>query len=262
MIRHAALCLIALLLLPLPATAADRIFVNGEAVTLDAGEGYVLVRTHHFSLGMSGTFMPQPLLFRVLSDTEMAQVKALAQSDPRNWQDKVEPNIVEPFADKPYLLVGDEDYLLISLRPGTYILGGVAATSWGLPSIGAVRSSLCMGTVSFTVKPGVVTDMGAIFTARDDRPTGIPELANVVTGKPIGSEGTPDIVALVPGAAATDVPPTIAALPSRVPANYRAVGAMPNYVGAPLSRLSPVPGVLDYDKDGNAVDLKAKAPTP
>jgi len=43
----------------------------------------------------------------------------------------------------------------------------------------------------------------------------------------------------------------------RVPAVYRARSAFPNYFGAPINRLAPLAGVLDYDAAGHVVDLQA-----
>jgi hypothetical protein len=247
----------AISLLSTPAMADVHRFSNGEAVTVQPDQGYVLVRTFQFPGGrLSGTAMLAPIFVRVLSDDEVTQARALATADPDRWQDKIESNVVEPFADKPYALVGNEEYLLVALKPGTYILGGAALTNWIMVSSGIMTTSLCMGTVKFEVKPGVITDLGAVLGARDDLPTDIPELSGVVMGKPIGSEARPFTLAIRPGA--QDVPAALSALP-RVPADYRAVGAMPNYSGAPLSRLAPLPGVLDYDKDGNVIDLKAGA---
>ncbi len=246
--------ILAAILLPLPALAADRQFANGEAVTLEPDQGYVLVRTFQVAGGgLHGTSLFAPILIRVLSDAELAQAKALAASDPDHWMQNVDSNVVEPFADKPYAVVDHEEYLLTSLRPGTYILGGLAVTNWAIASGGIMTTSLVMGTVKFEVKPGTITDMGAILGAFDYEPTDIPELTHVVLGKPLGDEARPTTMALRIDPA--DVPAALGALP-RVPADYRAVGPMPNYSGAPLSRLAPLAGVIDYDKDGNVIDLK------
>jgi hypothetical protein len=63
-------------------------------------------------------------------------------------------------------------------------------------------------------------------------------------------------VAIRPAGSTADVPAAIAALP-RVAADYRAVPPFFNYTGAPLSRIAPLAGVIDYDKDGRVIDLKA-----
>jgi len=117
-------------------------------------------------------------------------------------------------------------------------------------------TSLSMGTVKFEAKAGVITDLGAILTADDDKPTTIPELANVVSGKDRDFGPVPPIIGLRPATAALETPDALKAL-SIVPAEYHAVGAYPNFIGARLSRLSPVAGVLDYDKDGRVIDLRS-----
>jgi hypothetical protein len=46
------------------------------------------------------------------------------------------------------------------------------------------------------------------------------------------------------------------------PADYGAVGAFPNYLGARLNRLAPMANVLDYDGDGQVIDLRNPRETP
>ncbi|MGH3428465.1 MAG: hypothetical protein ACRDQZ_13010, partial [Mycobacteriales bacterium] len=158
--------LFAVLILSFPAIAADREFSAGEPVTLQPDMGYILVRTYQSQgRALSGTIMLAPLLIRVQSDDEITRDAAIAQNDPRHWQEKVEPNVVEPYSDNPYAVQNGEEYLLTSLKPGTYILAGLAFSNWALRDAGLMITSLCMGTVKFEVKPGVVTDMGALLTA-------------------------------------------------------------------------------------------------
>jgi hypothetical protein len=76
-----------------------------------------------------------------------------------------------------------------------------------------------------------------------------------VSTKRLGFSSLAYDLALQPATAATPVPAKLQTL-SIVPADYRAVEPYPNYLGAPLTRLAPVAGVLDYDKDGNVIDLK------
>jgi len=45
------------------------------------------------------------------------------------------------------------------------------------------------------------------------------------------------------------------------PAGYGAVGAFPNYLGAGLNRLAPIANVLDYDGDGQVIDLRSPRET-
>ena len=123
--------------------------------------------------------------------------------------------------------------------------------SWSLTDVGALVTSLCMGTVKFEARPGVVTDLGKILATRDDFPTAIPELTVIVTAKPSEVVGwLPYDVAILPAVGSTRVHAALAALP-HMPADYHAMPPYPNYAGANLGRLVPVAGVLDYDKDGD-----------
>ena len=238
---------LAALVLPASAWAADDQPASSGAVTLAPDKAYVLVRTFERKIGIFGVKLrPVPTLFRVLNDKEMAEAKELSKSSPSDWQDKIESNVVAPQMVQPYWEINDELITLTSLKPGTYVIGAF----W--------NASLCMGTVRFEAKPGVVTDLGAMLSADDDKPTDIPELSKVVSGKDMGFGDSPQAVALRLPASGMDLPDALKSLPI-VAADYRAVDAFPNFIGARISRLAPVPGVLDYDKDGHAVDLKAGA---
>jgi len=244
-------------LIPVQAFAADGQFADGAPVTLQPDQAYILVRTFHVDGGgLHGTSMFAPVLARVLSQPELERAKTLSQQEPGKWMDDIPSNVVEPLADHPYLVQDDKEYMLMSLKPGEYVIAGIAVTNWAAVSTGLMATSLCMGTVKFEARPGVITDLGAIFTARDDEPTEIPELSKVVSGKPRGFGVYPVIAAIRPAAPAADIPDALKNLPIE-PATYRPVGAFPNYLGARISRLAPIPGVLDYDKDGNVIDLKA-----
>jgi len=248
---------ILVLLLPLPAVAQEQQFSKGQAVQLDPSKAYFLARTFERPGGaLRGTVQILPVLIRVLSDEELAATKALAEKEPDRWKEKAEPNVLAMLANEPYARTKDEVTLLAAAKPGTYVLGGVALTNWASLNRGVMVASLCMGTVKFEAKPGVITDLGAILAARDDEPTDIPELSKVVSNKPNQFMLLAYSVAVRPATAETSVPVPLASLP-RAPADYRATGAFPNYPGAPISRLAPLAGVIDYDENGDVVDLRA-----
>lgn len=250
--------IVAALLLSAPAFGQERQFKTGETVTLEPDKGYVLARTFESKgAGLSGTIRITPILARLLSEEELRQAAMLRQSDPDHWKTKIPSNVVAMLPEQPYMQQGEESVLLTGLKPGTYILAGVALQSWASRGKGEMASSLCMGTVKFEVRTGVITDLGDILAARDDRPTSIPELAGAATGKGRNFAGTPPYaVGVRPAGSSTLVPAALGTLP-RVPADYRAMPAYPNYPGTNLSRLAPLPGVLDYDKNGDVVDVKA-----
>jgi hypothetical protein len=244
-----------------PSFAQDRQFKSGDAVALKPDRAYLLARTFEMKgLGLSGTMRIAPILIRVLSDEELKQAEELRGGDPKHWQEKITPNISVMAPQEPFAQSDGEVTLLTEVKPGTYVLAAVAAAGWALSGTGMMTASLCMGTVKFTAKPGTVTDLGEILTAYDKNPTAIPELEKAVTGKAIFTNmnfGAPAYTVAVRPVPVAALPPALADLP-RVPAAYGAMLAFPNYIGAPLSRLAPLPGVLAYDDNGDVIDLQAK----
>lgn len=252
------LALIVLLAAAQQAHAQARLFSNGEAVQLDPGQAYVLVRTRDMpGGGLRGTTSFSPIFYRALGDTELADVKTLADKDPEHWKDRAQPNVVMLMAAKAWQRSNGENVMLAAVKPGTYILGGVSATNWASKDEGVMVASLCMGTVRFEARPGIVTDLGTVLLALDNQPTDIPELKNLVSGKENGLSFT-NLIAIRPAPASTPPPAALAAL-QPAPADYRAMPAFPNYPAAALSRLAPLAGVLDYDRNGDVVDVKAGA---
>jgi hypothetical protein len=255
---RAAAILFALLLFPTAAFAEKVQFEKGQAVRLEPNKAYLLVHTNtlwHAPLG--GNLFVTPLLFRVLTEEELQKIKAAFEKDPDRWQKNLDPNVVVIEGNRPYEEINDKEHvMLVPVRPGTYILGviGHMSSMMDTPVVGICP---CMGTVKFEASPGVITDMGAIWVVPDGEPTDIPELAKVVTGKDTELSDHGWDIAIRPADPASHVPPTLRDLP-RAPADYRATPSIPNYTGATLSRLAPLPGVLDYDKDGEVIDLKAK----
>jgi len=229
-------------------------FVSGEPVRPAPDRAYVLVRTTEQSCAPLDCEPIVPVLVRSLHDDELDQANALARQDPDHWRDRVESNTVAP-SSAAYARVGDENYFLLSIKPGTYLLSGVAVARGGMAGAFTL-ASLCMGTVKFDAKPGLIVDLGTIVTARDDKSTTVPELADYVTGKSLGDGLPPRAVAVRPAPPMTDEPEAVRSLPV-VAADYRAVPRFPNYMGAALMRLAPLAGVLAYDKDGEVIDLKA-----
>jgi hypothetical protein len=96
-----------------------------------------------------------------------------------------------------------------------------------------------------------------LLASLEDRSTAIPELANR-TNPPTEYRTAPALVAAAirPPAPGMPVPGELGKA-TLVPADYRAVGKFPNYFRTMISRLTPVPGVLEYERD-RVVDVKAR----
>jgi hypothetical protein len=240
-----------LLCLLLPAAAlADNVtkqFENGEAVSLRPDMAYVLYReiVHKSEHGY-----PHGLVFvRGLSADELRAVIERHAKDP---DAKEPPNVFRTDLSVAYVDGEEERIYLAALPPGTYVLAGEGFSA-------AMGTCMCMGTVKFDAKPGVLTDLGFVLAARDDKPTTIPELAAIVHGKDMDYDPVLIRMAVRPPTPDLAVPPQLAALP-RVLADYRAQDRFPNYFGGTIDRLAPIAGVLGYDKDGHVLDLMSAPP--
>lgn len=123
---------------------------------------------------------------------------------------------------------------LEELRPGTY-------TFYGSPPIAAGNVSgtcMCMGTVSFVVRAGVVTDL----TPLANTPT-----VAIRTGITLRF-ATKEQDASRSYLATYKAPADIRSIPV-VPAALVAHGKINNFYGGIVMRLAPIPGVLDYRRD-------------
>lgn len=117
---------------------------------------------------------------------------------------------------------------------------------------------LCMGSIQFEVKPGQIVNTGTMVgtwmaerakAKAEGRP--VPPMTTEFPGKLTTTSWQPP----VPG---DTVDPRLAAF-TIVPADLRASGRVPNYYGLQIDRLTPIPGVLDYDRD-KVIDVKTQQP--
>jgi len=179
---------------------------------------------------------------RILSDDEMRSAAAQYSKDKRYHQ---ETNVVILRGRNLYSTTGGMWTYLLAVRPGSYV---IARHAQGI--------CLCMGSVKFEAKAGVITDLGTFLVARDDVPSTIPELAGIVHQRKIFPDFYWWHMAVRLPTEDLPVPDALKGLP-RALADYRAVGKFPNYFGTFVDRMEPIPGVLAYDEDGNVIDLKA-----
>lgn len=144
--------------------------------------------------------------------------------------------------------------------PGRYVFYG--PINIAAPIVG---TCLCMGSIEFEVKPGQIVNAGIV------KGNWIAERAKAkAEGKPVPAsemdlpEGMNSISWEVPVAGAA-IDPRLSAY-RIVAADLRAAGRVPNYFGVNIDRMTPIPGVLDYDRD-KILDMKAggkpvAAPSP
>ena len=240
--RIAAL-LFALLLVP-AFGAAPRSLEAGKPVVLQQDQAYFLFRT----IVPKGTWDYTPAFVRLLGDGELKAAQNTKERD----RDSIPSNVVWLNEADPFSKKGEELTFILPAKPGTYVVGAVG---WVGGAYAFLGNCLCLGTVKFEAKPGVITDLGTFTAARDDIPTTIPQLQKYVRATDT-IDPVPVITLLQPFADGMSVPAEVSSLPKSA-ADYRAAGSFPNYFGAIVDRLPPIPGVLDYDKDGRVVDLNA-----
>jgi hypothetical protein len=140
---------------------------------------------------------------------------------------------------------------LEALKPGTYIWYGPVF----LGKQGYLGQCYCMGTVKFTVAPGVITNLGnslfAVPRWEEDRGAPTPEIKE--------NSGLNGFVVDLPqqsGKLALDLPPALAAYPSVVP-EFSAVGKINNFYGQMVARIAPIDRVIAYDRD-RVIDVRAQ----
>lgn len=245
-----------------PANAGDavRMFLKDEPISLSPDQGYALIRTQSPWKLFDVVFM------RVPSDDEMAEYEKAKQTafakagknagsyDEFKFTYDGPPNLWSiPFKRSMTDIPGGR-MLLAELPPGEYVFYGEGYS-------GFLYECLCLGTVRFTLKPGVVTDFGTIMVAYASEKSAIPELASV-TG--LGSAARIDYAVFAlgvrPPAGGEVLPQGVDA--SRIqPAQFRAVGPFIDSQTTMVARLAPVPGVLAYD-GGRVIDVTSRKEVP
>lgn len=201
---------------------------------------------------------------------ELARWKKLSSADRQGYprpEEPVEPtdlNLAFPALDQENMVsigpmnrfakAGGRSTYLHMLPPGRYAL-------YGLVSIldAVTGTCMCMGSIEFDVGPGQIVHAGTLkLNLWDERvkakaegrplpPTDmdLPETMNSLSWEPPG----PDIA----------VDPRLSAY-KVVPADLWASQGFPNYFGIQIDRMTPVPGVLAYERD-RIIDVKAAAQT-
>jgi hypothetical protein len=138
----------------------------------------------------------------------------------------------------------------IAVPPGTYRVYGRMLTTGN----GNLGVCMCMGTVQFDAAGGTITDLGEFHhSAVPGTSVKEPESWHGMTR----GKGGLTSLAIEPAAPGMAVPVRLTALP-RVPASYRASGKMDNFFGVMVERLTPMPGILTYQRD-RVIDARSGA---
>jgi hypothetical protein len=274
----------AFLLTSAPVLAEDReiefetdIVKDSKDVQLDPGKAYILLQT---PVAVPATF------FRIPSDEEREidanqRAEALAEAKEKYVKRKERyDRAVESYKNRRATFQGEkpiepteenfawapvEQSLMFSIGPfnrfakskgnslyltevppGEYVYYGTTSMGMG--------ACACMGTVRFKVEPGTITAMRYDGVWLDPR------------GEPIGRGKKPkdlDTIDALVRVAMIIEPVDEGAYDPRLPrdwivdADLTPVKFVPNWFGAEINRLAPIPGVLAYRRD-EVVDVKAE----
>jgi hypothetical protein len=287
--------LIALALLLVPALAparAPREMIEiraGEPVSIRPDRAYLLFRTDR----PEGVHAFEPIFLRIPSAEEMARYDAArraayALAEPgliRRHEQQLQRNRErgasgDPVDPPPSLETFDfvydeiqnlqhidaaralargrpESLYLVEVVPGDYVLYGV---TWEAgPPVMSV--CMCLGTVGFSARPGVVTDLGQFVADTVHEVSAIPELrAESGFGPSIYGYRILIGATVRPARPGLTIPAALRGAEIR-PADYHAVGKFLDPGAMAINRLAPVPGVLAYD-GGRVVDVASGRAVP
>jgi len=243
---------------------------DGAAVSLDPASAYLLIRTEVPPKALSyHIILVRELVAQESEDYFKAQDAMIAEerAKPGATEEKVQAatakfverykkatNVLMMYQGRSYAKNTDGSTYLLRVRPGRYIIAGP-----GL--VRGLNVCMCMGTVGFEAKPGVITDLGYVLAARVDKPSTVPELAETA-GHPLDHGSLPllFVMSVRPFQSNMAVPDQLLKL-VRVPAPYYPVGKIPNLFTGLVSRMASVPGLLAYDVD-RVIDPKTGQRVP
>jgi hypothetical protein len=260
---------------------------DSATVQLDPNGAYILLRSP----------APVPInLFRIATPAEVEEYRvrrseALAKAHKKwkgkhadwvknreayraqgiNMDEPVEPteaNFDFPPIDKENLIgfgplfrfakaKGGNSTYLQRVWPGRYVVYGSIMIN---PNGATTGMCVCMGTIAFDARPGVVTDVGLVKAGMADALTW-PGMLGKIDPQDAAKMRTGEMTMMrwtLPDAS-LPVDPRLSSY-KVVPAEFKPAGPVPNYYGVQVDRMTAIPGVLAYDRD-KIVDPSASQST-
>lgn len=270
-----------LLAVPARAEAPRTVAIEEKNVlsgkqAIDPAKGYIFIRSAERSLG---SFIKQPNA-EELAEYEADWRKALDRAKKRypaklsNWEGNaaIARRVKEKVPEKPEepteenFSIGDIELRLISsfgpqyvyskadgsysylmqVEPGTYTYHGPVSV---LPNGVGAGLCYCMGSVKLEVKPGVITNLGDFLSrAKPDGAQARAEWAQQHPG---------EAFAIAADSGDHSLPTSLSGY-TVVQPQLHAAGKMNNLYGVMIGRMTPVAGVLGYDRD-TVIDLAGHA---
>lgn len=244
--------------------------LRGAPARLDPTKAYMLFRSSRAKTGMLGienTFLRVPTQAeteawlaarKAAYETALPELLKQAKGGPVPSIDEFAfeyegpDNTFSTHTDKFFVDGVDLRTFLLEVPPGEYVVYGISVGGRALVTCN------CLGTVAFTARAGVITNVGTFYADKVHKHSPLAALESNV-GPSMFSYGWIMGQALVPPAADEVVPEGLHDLPVE-PAQLHAVGPFHDRLAPNVNRLAPIPGVLAYDH-GKVVDVKTGAAT-
>lgn len=218
--------------------------------------GYVLLRVPI----VAGAEKVEPILMRVHTDSEVAELRELAKKTELTRDDIAKALNVQSIDDvAPVYKAANEVTYLIEVRPGNFVIYGISDHR----GASGVHTCFCYGTVGFAAKAGEITDIGYFYGDGIRQTSKIPEIEpESGYGSSIGLYHMAYGGTMRPPNASSSLPPGLTKLAMDVkPVKYYAVGRFLD-PGAPLAnRMVPIPGILAYEQ-GKVIDVQSGLAVP
>lgn len=220
-----------------PVSAQLREITHGAFTDVSPNRAYLL---YHVLKGKNG-LPAQPIFMRMSTDNEPAAEEPLFAT--RNGRE-----FIKSSAARVYLL---------EVPPGDYLIYGLSLTG-AAPTL---ATCFCLGTVAFTARPGMITDLGAFLMGNARILSDFPELATETGFGPSIDTGFYHPVAAIrqenTGRYFTNRSANIII----EGANFHAEGRFFDPRTTFVNRLAPLAGVLAY-RDGKPINVATNSAVP
>jgi hypothetical protein len=203
-----------------PACAESQL--KAAPAALNPNQGYALVRLGERNSGVWNFVTLAPY------DEKAQDVRGQGRAKANPVPPKTDRSV--SISPKPFL--DETDHVrtyLVAMSPGLYVVSASPTTCF------------CMGSYSVYVAPGKITDLGFIYVSPENGSSPWGALSNLRSAADLEERGytVADAMAIVPAAAETAVPASLAALP-REAAAYRPAPRLSNYRGLLINRALPL----------------------
>ncbi len=185
-----------------------------------------------------------------LSPKDQALLKAKRPTEPNEPTDASLPfpaldmeNMVTIGPFKRFAKTNGRSTFVQSVKPGRYVFYGPV---FNAQAIGG--TCMCMGSIEFEVKPRQIVHAGMMRINLLDARSAAKAAKTVVPKNDFDLPQDMTSIGWEAPVQGASIDPRLNAF-AVIPAELHAAGRIPNYAGIQIDRLTPIPGVLAYDRE-------------